>query len=55
MVVVGILVIVAAIVASIIGVLDARAVKIKKDGTVWLRGAGKEFLASLPEWTGNAR
>jgi hypothetical protein len=51
----GILVIVAAIVASVVGVLDARAVKIKKDGSVWLRGAGKEFLASLPDWTGNAR
>jgi hypothetical protein len=43
-------------IASIVGgTRVARAAKIKKDGTVWLRGSGKEFLASLPDWTGPSR
>ncbi len=51
----GVFVFIGAIVASIVGARVVRPAKIKKDGTVWLSGSGKEFLASLPEWTGPSR
>lgn len=39
-----------AIVAAMIGASLISAARIKGD-TVWLRGAGQEFLASLPPWS----
>jgi hypothetical protein len=39
------------LVARIIGGRTLTASRIK-DGVVWIRGAGKDFLASLPPWVG---
>jgi hypothetical protein len=41
----------AAMIARIAGGMPLRASRMK-DGVIWLRGAGKEFLASLPPWAG---
>lgn len=46
--------IVVALVAAVVGISQAgvvSAAKIEKD-TVWLKGAGSVFLASLPQWPG---
>jgi len=41
------------IVALILGILARPLATVKiRDKTVWLRGAGKDFLASLPTWKG---
>jgi hypothetical protein len=49
----GFAMIVAAIIAGIAGATVMRATRINKEKTVWLKGAGKDFLASLPDWTGS--
>jgi hypothetical protein len=46
----GGLIILPAIIVGLIGASLTRATRIKGD-TVWLSGAGREFLASLPPWT----
>jgi hypothetical protein len=42
-----------AIITGIAGANVMRAARINKDKIVWLKGAGKDFLASLPTWTGS--
>jgi len=49
--VIGFLVFAVALIGGLIGASVTRASPIKGN-TVWLTSAGKEFLASLPEWTG---
>jgi hypothetical protein len=46
----GIVLLLASMIIGLVGASLTRAARIK-DGTVWMRGAGKEFLASLPPWT----
>jgi hypothetical protein len=47
----GIVLLLLALTLGIFGVRPLATVKIK-DKTVWMRGAGKDFLASLPTWNG---
>jgi hypothetical protein len=51
-VVLSVLLCLGSLITLMIGLRLARASRINKDGVVWMRGAGKEFLASLPPWTG---
>jgi hypothetical protein len=50
LIVLGLVVFLLSIIGLVRGASLVRATRIKDD-TVWLKGAGPEFLASLPPWT----
>jgi hypothetical protein len=50
----GLILVVAAMIVGVAGAQLARPAKIKGE-TIWLTGAGKEFLASLPDWPSAGR
>ncbi|HUB68683.1 MAG TPA: GYF domain-containing protein [Candidatus Methylacidiphilales bacterium] len=51
LVIAGFVLMLGAIFVGLSGAIITRTVRIK-DNLIWLTGAGKEFLASLPPWTG---
>ncbi len=51
MILAGIVLLVVALTLGVFGARPLATVKIR-DKTVWLKGAGKDFLASLPSWNG---